>query len=199
MQPLDKKQQAYNTIRELIISGVLKPGTFITQEEISKQIGMSRTPVKQAFLALDMEHVIELIPNRGAIVRELKLKEVIEIYEARALIEKKCVDILCKNKVGITDTMRNILAQMESCSDDELLKLDLLFHEEVVHSAANAVLASFYDGMVIRKLQAAFFLHENKLIKDHNERAEHKEIVLAIANHNADAAVKAIGVHLSYF
>lgn len=49
MQPLDKKQQAYNTIRELIISGVLKPGTFITQEEISKQIGMSRTPVKQAF------------------------------------------------------------------------------------------------------------------------------------------------------
>lgn len=122
-----------------------------------------------------------------------------EIYEARALIEKKCVDILCKNKLGITDTMRNILAQMESCSDDEMLKLDLLFHEEVVHSDVNAVLASFYDGMSIRKLQAAFFLHENNLIKDHNERKEHKEIVLAIANHNTDTAVKAIGVHLSYF
>lgn len=61
------------------------------------------------------------------------------------------------------------------------------------------MLASFYDGMAIRKLQAAFFLHENKLIKDHNEREEHKEIVLAIANHNADAAVKAIGAYLSYF
>jgi DNA-binding GntR family transcriptional regulator len=82
-----KQPEAYAEIRARIISGGFQPGQRLVEERLARELGMSRTPIRQALTRLEAEGLVALIPNRGAVVCSYTVEDVLEIYDLRALLE----------------------------------------------------------------------------------------------------------------
>src|ERR1700682_3154662 len=78
---------ATELIREAILEGRLEPGARLKEEELARELGISRTPVREALLMLQAEGLIETVPNRGAVVRTHDADDLIDLYQLRALLE----------------------------------------------------------------------------------------------------------------
>jgi DNA-binding GntR family transcriptional regulator len=81
------KQRAYDHIRQKLMSGVLIGGSRISDAELAEEIGISRTPVREAIIQLETEGVIEQIPRFGSFIRMLSREELIHLYELREVLE----------------------------------------------------------------------------------------------------------------
>ncbi len=78
---------ATELIRQAILDGRLEPGSRLKEEELARELGISRTPVREALLMLQAEGLIETTPNRGAVVRTHDADDLIDLYQLRALLE----------------------------------------------------------------------------------------------------------------
>ena len=80
------RQQVLEQLREAIISGVLLPGARLIERELTEQMGVSRTVVREALRQLEAEHLVEVIPNKGPFVRQLSINEAEDLYRIRAVL-----------------------------------------------------------------------------------------------------------------
>jgi DNA-binding GntR family transcriptional regulator len=106
----DLSYKAYLQLKELIISGKLKPGEKIPQEHIAQKLGISRMPLHKAFQMLENELLVESIPRRGIYVKEPNLQEIADAFECREALES----VACHRLV-------------ESASDEDIDQLESLF------------------------------------------------------------------------
>jgi DNA-binding GntR family transcriptional regulator len=81
------EQQAYVGSRELLVSGELASGTFLSESRLVDRLGMSKTPIRAALERLAAEEFISVSPRRGAVVRELTVREVADQYDIRSALE----------------------------------------------------------------------------------------------------------------
>lgn len=81
------RQQAESAVRQAIVDGLFRPGQRITERELTASLGVSRTLVREALRQLESEGLISVIPNRGAVVRELSAEEIEDLYAIRAVLE----------------------------------------------------------------------------------------------------------------
>ncbi|MHB9038008.1 MAG: GntR family transcriptional regulator [Armatimonadota bacterium] len=109
-------QAVYQTIAEQIITGALPPGTRITEEGIAAQLGVSRTPVREAMKALAKDELVELLPRRGAYVRQLSKDDFEEIYELREALEGMAAR-LAATRVACED-LEELTEQIEICKQE---------------------------------------------------------------------------------
>ena len=126
---------AYDHIKGAILSGALRPLEGLTEEQIAGRLGLSRTPVREAFTLLAAEGLIETVPKRGSFVSELNVDDILEIYQIRLPLERMTVRIAA-----------------EALSDAELEELERLVETEMSHQgdaahAAESLAASagFHD------------------------------------------------------
>ena len=82
--------KVYHSIRNAILSGKYMPGDELKEKNIGDELGVSRTPVREALRQLELEGLISIIPNKGAFVEGVSLDDVRDIYEIRALLEGLC-------------------------------------------------------------------------------------------------------------
>jgi DNA-binding GntR family transcriptional regulator len=91
LDPLEARQstaqQAYASLREAIVSGALKPDTRLYEQRLATELGVSRTPVREALAMLEAEELVVSVLNRGTIVRRVTVEEVKATYEVRAVLE----------------------------------------------------------------------------------------------------------------
>ena len=87
---------AYAYFREKILGGELRPGSWLKEQEVAAQLGISRTPVREAIARLELEGFVNRSPRRGAIVCQLELDEIDEIYEIRAALEHLVAKRACR-------------------------------------------------------------------------------------------------------
>ena len=83
--------QIYSIIKKAIVSGEYAPGFWLQEVELSKELGVSRSPVREALKQLSADGLVKEIPNKGTFVREFTQKEIIEIYEIRELLESYAI------------------------------------------------------------------------------------------------------------
>lgn len=137
-EPVDgqpARERAYRFVRDGILSGRLSGGAFPEEVQLSLAIGVSRTPVREALNRLQAERLIELIPRRGARVREVTLRELVEVYEARRAIEIHVARSLCVARVGAPQEMARLLDAMYEIPPNDLVRhveLDVAFHQAMV-------------------------------------------------------------------
>lgn len=81
------RDQVRDDLRQRIVTGALVPGQRIVERDIAQQLGVSRLPVREAIRMLEAEHVVEMIPRRGVVVRRLKKRDVEELFDAREALE----------------------------------------------------------------------------------------------------------------
>ena len=156
--PASARDRAYAFVRDGILRRTIKVGAFLEEEQVSTAIGVSRTPVREAFHRLAAERWLELVPRRGAMVRQVTAQELIEVYEVRRLLEGHAVRQLCLSRQGAPALSHALLYAM--CADgaetiEQHASLDQQFHRSLVATLGNAVLIEMYDSLRARQQQVA--------------------------------------------
>lgn len=200
------KEDIFDVLLEKIISGQYKPGTWLRQEDIASQLGVSMTPVREALDLLDAAGLAERVPYRGVRVPQPSHEEIAESYAARLLLEKAVSRAAALNREQAHVTaLKRIVAQAQKLTrlDDMSAsrKLSGDFHFTVAEATRNSTLIrvykvaanSFPDWM----LYQAMFEHPEALEESvREEYREHLAIAEAIELQDAALAERRAEEHI---
>ncbi|MCC0026863.1 MAG: GntR family transcriptional regulator [Zhengella sp.] len=191
--------QVYRLLRERIIRGDLEPGIRISESEIASGYDVSRQPVREAFIKLAEEGLLEVRPQRGTFVRKIAASAVMDARFVREAIEADIVRLLAQSPVsGLEEELRGLLAvQARAAASGEWLQfidLDERFHRALASGAGKAYAWNVVEGVKaqmdrVRHLSAQRFPMD-KLVE------QHTAIVDGISGQNPDAAERAMRAHL---
>jgi DNA-binding GntR family transcriptional regulator len=192
------KDRVYTYVRDLILRGTLRGGSFIEEGHISAALGTSRTPVREALHRLEAERLIDLVPRRGAVVRQVTPRELVDVYEARKLIESYAVRRLCDERISLPAEMAALVERMRAGAGDDFARteLDRQFHRALVAASGNAVLVEMYDALRSRQQLVAVTaasVHPARLEATYDE---HRDLLAALESREAERAVQAFVDHL---
>lgn len=141
----NRRVSAYDNIKESILSGALRPLERITEEQVAERLGLSRTPIREAFGLLQAEGLIVILPKRGTFVRPLGVDDLLEIYQIRMPLECMAARTAA---TSLTDDEMAILQQHvdealgSDLSNERLLSLSVTFHEIINGATRNRRLQS---------------------------------------------------------
>jgi DNA-binding GntR family transcriptional regulator len=138
-------QNAVDTLRRMILSGELRPGQRLTEVSISKQLGMSRTPIREAFRTLAAEGLVDLLPDRGVLVSELDQENASQVFQVLGTLEALAGELSC---VSMTSDQLENLAELQddleryflSSDRPRYLEANRLIHALIVESSGNHAL-----------------------------------------------------------
>lgn len=148
----------YEALRTRIANHELPPGSKLRENDLAKEFGVSRTRLREVFGALEQRGLIERIPNRGAIVMRLELKQASDLYDVREYLEALCVKRATINAPDGTwdDMVQKIDALSQRTMDDESFELYLSylddFRNRIIQHADNPILSNMLD-LVLDKTQ----------------------------------------------
>lgn len=193
------RDRAYERIRLGILSREFLAGTFVEEQQVCKLVGLSRTPVREAFSRLAAEGFIEQLPRRGAMVRHVTGRELVELYETRKLIEGHAVTEICRRGAGAPDAMRRIYQAMEQQTDSDILAhedLNRRFHHALMQSGGNTVLSRLYTGLHATMARVAVSALAIDWARKSQIQAEHLALIEALDAGDSDAARSVLARHL---
>ncbi len=201
-RPVLLKEQAYEALKELILSGELPPGAFLSERSLAARLGMSKTPIRTALARLEMERLVTISPQQGIVVRGLTLDEINDHYDLRIALETFIVSRLAgrlpkEYEAALAANHRAMLDAAEADDKPHFMTCDAEFHLLLCESLGNQEIIR-----VMEHQRDKFMRVIMPLIERHGERleqtlAEHAGIVEAIRRGDGrDAAVR-ISNHLN--
>lgn len=151
-------QRVYDLIRREILTGELRGGVLLSEVEVGTRLGVSRTPVHEAFLKLEAEELLELAPRRGAIVVPVQPGEAVDILETRHALEVAAVRRLARGPAEVREafarTARGLLADQERLAAAgnllDYAAADAAFHRAIVTASGNGIADRFYSSLADR-------------------------------------------------
>ena len=191
---------AYKKCQELIGSGELSPGNLYSESAMSKQLGISRTPLRTALQQLEREGLIIRLPQRGFYVYEFEEKDIEELFAIRKAIEGYAVEHIARKKreIDLGRAKKHLAAQEDARQSDDysiFIREDRKFHENLVKALDNKRLVAIYSDM--RQSIELIDLKRFKMNSQRNQSiAEHKTIIKAIEKGDPLAAREAVYNHL---
>lgn len=192
-------QRAYAFVKERLLDGRYAGGTLLSENELARRLEISRTPVRQAFLQLEAEELLELYPRRGALVRPISPSEADDVLEARLLIEKHCVRRVAAHGAELARTLQESIAKQERAllgGGAGFTVADREFHRTIVAANQNAILTRQYDALRDRLQRIAATAVARDPTRIARFIAEHREIAGAIERGDARAAADLTAAHL---
>lgn len=195
---LTSKSDVYSVIRDMAISFDFKPGERINEVQLSKQLGVSRTPLREAMQKLVSEKLLRWERNKGFFCHMLNEKEVFNLFEFRKIIEEQAAsltvmrasddDLLAVQKIA--QEYSNI---SKDVSKETLLSLDQEIHERLVSLSGNQELLS-----TLRQInQRIYFVRwVNIANRPSNNHTDHLDFIDALLERNADKAIGIISKHI---
>lgn len=184
-QPMSASDQVYEHVRERILDGAISAGELITEGQFVEATGLSRTPVREAFLRLEAEGWLKLYPKRGALVVPVQPEEKEQVLEARQLIEKHAMTTIAASASAaenVSRRLREITDQtreaMEADDIATFTTLDAEFHLVLVNASGNDILSDIYRGLRdrLRRMTTRSVWHDKTrmeaIVKDHGDLAE---------------------------
>jgi DNA-binding GntR family transcriptional regulator len=197
---LSARERAYAWIAQAILSGSFSEGQFLDEVALAREVGTSRTPIREALHRLQAERFVDLVPRKGAQVRVVTVTEMRQIYQTRFVIEADALTKICARRLGAPPESHDFVEGMEQANRDqnwdELARLDQLYHASIVRHTGNAVMADIYESLRPRQIRLAVKnLHSSPERLPLIER-EHRELVKALDAHDGDRGVGIIEAHL---
>ncbi len=193
------RERVYQYVREQILRGHFAGGSFIEEEQISSAMGVSRTPVREAFHRLEAERFIDLLPRRGALVRQVTAQELAHLYETRRMIESYAVAMICRRKIPVPPEMATILDRMDEIADSDHFargELNRLFHFKMVAALGNDVLADLFRSLDSRQQRVGITALRADPHRIPRIQAEHRALLAALEAHDEAQALTVLEQHL---
>jgi len=189
---------AYRILHDRIVSGELKPGQKMGEVEIAKSLGLSRTPVREAFHRLKSDGLLTHEPNKGAVVRQLDYQSISELYKIREVLEGTAAELAARYISPVElDALYEMLDLQTAAKDDtaEASRLNKIFHRTLCQNARNRYLIDMIDGL---DLSMALLGRSTLSLENRKSEAiaEHREILDAMAAQDYGAAQEAAQRHI---
>ena len=184
--------QVYAAIRERIADNSLPRGQRLHQEDLAAELGVSRTPVREALRRLAAEGLIEMRTNRGARVAELEPSDIRMPYEARLVVEPGAARLAARRvDAAACERMRAAVAAQRRSIPDVARTFDANrdFHLALVGASGNPLLVQMVEQLWLRSIGAPIYEHQAETPERmHADADEHEEILRAIEAGDARGA-----------
>jgi Transcriptional regulators len=192
------KDQAYTYLKTLISRVPASQGRFITEREIADELSMSRTPVREAFRNLEMERLLESVPNKGAWIPPLTSERMRAVLEARIVIEVFCAHRLAHRGADELAHLGALLTEQRNhCNDPgAFLLIDRRFHSAIVETAEQEVFSHFYGSIEDWQLRMGAGAVESNEERMAQVLAEHQQILDSILAKDPEAIRRSIEMHI---
>lgn len=196
-------ERAYHWVKERILDGRLEGGGLLSEGDVAGETGMSRTPVREAFLRLEVEGLLRLYPKRGALVVPVSAIEVADVTEARILLECYAADkaISTGDHTSVAETMARILRAQRDVSmpggEAEFSALDREFHEALVSAAGNGLVSHFYAGLRDRQIRMFNSALQRVPARHAEILAEHARLCALLRAGNKERLRETLAAHIS--
>ena len=197
---LPLREVVFNTLRQAILRGELKPGERLMEIALANRLGVSRTPVREAIRMLELEGLVIMIPRRGAQVAQITEQDLNDVLEVRLGLEELAVRFACER---ITDEEIKALGLAvkefeKKMSNNELsaqAEADVKFHEIIYGATHNQRLVQ-----IINNIREQMYRYRIEYLKDVESRKtlvkEHYEICDALKRRDAESAVEKMCIHI---
>ncbi|MEV7427074.1 MULTISPECIES: GntR family transcriptional regulator [unclassified Streptomyces] len=200
VKPPPAAERVYSHIKEAVLDRRYEGGTLLTEGELADAVGVSRTPVREALLKLEVEGLIKLYPKKGALVLAVSAQEIADVVETRLLVEEFAVRKAVPASAALIARLEERLEEQRRRAEDGDLAAvavsDRSFHAEIVRNAGNQILLKLYDQLRDRQLRmgvAVLEAHPDRIAKN---VTEHAEMLEAIRAGDADRAAACVRSHV---
>jgi DNA-binding GntR family transcriptional regulator len=194
-------ERVYDHIKRGVLDRSYEGGTLLTEGHLAEAVGVSRTPVREALLRLEVEGLIKLYPKKGALVLAVSAQEIADVVETRLLVEEFAVRKAVPASPRLLARLEELLAEQQrrALAGDlaEVAVTDRCFHAEIVRNAGNQILSRLYDQMRDRQLRMGVAVMEAHPDRVALNITEHAELLDAIRAGDADTAAACVRRHVS--
>ena len=193
---------AFRVLRDNIVSVDLKPGTLVSENEIAMELGVSRTPVREAIIDLAKAGIIETLPQRGSYVALIDSKMVDESRFLRQVLDSAVIEVACE--VADSETLdkleENVHLQefyLEKQAAERIYELDNEFHKLIYTAAQKDIIYEMRSTMMIHFDRVRTLSVET--VKDMKIVSDHRNMLEAIKSKDRLRAVELVNKHLSRY
>lgn len=197
---LPLRDVVFNTLRQAILRGELKPGERLMEIQLANKLGVSRTPIREAIRKLELEGLVLMIPRKGAEVAEITEKNLRDVLEVRCALEELAVQLACDrmDEDGISE-LRAAAVSFENVleSDDitQIAQADVAFHDVIYAATDNRRLIQLLNNL--REQMYRYRIEYLKKKECYQQiLGEHSKLIETIAAGDKDAATKITGQHI---
>lgn len=197
---LPLRDVVFNTLRQAILRGELKPGERLMEIQLANKLGVSRTPIREAIRKLELEGLVLMIPRKGAEVAEITEKSLKDVLEIRRALEELAVRLACEKitkeelkelkKAG--DEFKKVLKSQDIT---EVAEADVRFHDVIYMATDNPKLIQLLNNF--REQMYRFRVEYLKKAEVRPQLlAEHDEIIKYITEGNKEEASRVVTRHI---
>ncbi len=197
---LPLRDVVFNTLRQAILTGELKPGERLMEIHLANKLGVSRTPIREAIRKLELEGLVTMIPRRGAEVAQITEKSMNDVLEVRRAMDVLCVELACER------ISEEELAQLKlACEHFEqtvktkdvkkIAQADVALHDIILQATGNRRLIQ-----LVNNLSEQMYRYRYEYIKDFSQHEtlveEHRIIYESMVKKDKETASEAAKVHI---
>jgi GntR family transcriptional regulator, rspAB operon transcriptional repressor len=195
-------QQAYEAIKEKVITLYFLPGQYLNEGAICELLNLGRTPVHQALQRLQQEGLIDVVPRKGVIIQPDSISQIIEFLDARLTVETEIA-----RQAALHATPQDV-AELQAILDrnggahndggeiNAFVERDHAFHARICEASRSHVLGDFAKSLHER-CSRSWYLHLWQTLDTGASDRQHRGILKAIKNRDGDGAAKAMRDHLT--
>ncbi|WP_073223322.1 GntR family transcriptional regulator [Streptomyces sp. NBRC 110465] len=193
-------ERVYTHIKEAVLDRRYEGGTLLTEGDLADAVGVSRTPVREALLRLEVEGLIKLYPKKGALVLAVSAQEIKDVVETRLLVEEFAARKAVPASPRLIERLEQLLEEQRQLAEAGDLAAvavtDRCFHAEIVRHAGNEILSRLYDQLRDRQLRMGVAVMEAHPGRIEANITEHAELLGAISAGDADGAARVVRRHV---
>ena len=201
-QFLPLRDVVFNTLRQAILTGELKPGERLMEIHLADQLGVSRTPIREAIRKLELEGLVTMIPRRGAEVAQITEKSMNDVLEVRRAVDALCVELACERitqeeleRLGKACEEFTAEAMKKDKDVKALAQKDVALHDIIVQATGNQRLIQ-----LVNNLSEQMYRYRFEYLKDFSQHEklveEHGIIYESIVKKDSDTAREAAKLHI---
>lgn len=202
--PISRKplhEQAVDRVRDLIVRGDLRPGERLNERLLCEQLGISRTPLREAIKFLASEGLVDLLPHRGAVVTALDTQRLAHALEVMGALEALAGELTCRKaseaRIGEIRALHAEMLAMYARKDlAGYFRFNQAIHLAIVEASGNPVLATMYRQLNVNARRARYMANLSKERWDAAVR-EHEEILRALERRDVPALQRLLRDHLA--
>jgi DNA-binding GntR family transcriptional regulator len=188
------------TLREAIVNGILKPGERLMEIQLAEELGVSRTPVREAIRKLELEGFVVMIPRRGTYVADLSIKDINEVFEIRTALDVLAAGLAVERITeDELEQLERLLVEIgeliEEDDADKIVESDSQFHDILYRASRNDRLVGIINNLreQFTRFRSISIQYPGRMQKSVEE---HRRLVEAIASRDTDLAQQLAREHM---
>ena len=194
------REIVYEELKRQIMVGEIPPGTRMMEVELANEMGVSRTPIREAIRKLEKEGLVGIEPRKGAYAENISIKEMVDVFDVREYLEGMAASLAAlkitrEEKQELNEISLSFKEAVKGGDISEIVKCDEIFHKFIVKCSDNKTLIKLISQVQDLSLRFRYIFFDDQNRFEHIPE-EHQEIVDAIVSGNQGKALEEMSTHI---